>query len=54
MAGIAQPGAGGGVQSGVKLKLFVMMVLQFFIWGAWLPLVFPYMGKIGFTGDQQA
>ena len=24
----------------VRLKLFLMMVLQFFIWGAWLPLIF--------------
>ena len=31
-----------------------MMALEFFIWGAWLPLVWPYMTAIGFTGDQQA
>ena len=51
MAGTAQPDAVG---NGVKLKLFIMMVLQFFVWGAWLPLVFPYMGKIGFTDEQTA
>jgi len=37
-----------------RLKLFVMMVLQFFIWGAWLPPIFGYMPAIGFTGTQQA
>lgn len=36
------------------MRLFIMMVLEFFIWGAWLPLVFPYMGNIKFTADQQA
>ena len=30
------------------------MVLQFFIWGAWLPPIFGYMPAIGFTGTQQA
>jgi nucleoside transporter len=28
-------------------KLFIMMVLEFFIWGAWLPLIWGYMGKDG-------
>ncbi len=28
-------------------KLFVMMVLEFFIWGAWLPLIWDYMGNDG-------
>lgn len=37
-----------------KLKLFLMMGLEFFIWGAWLPLIWPYMTAIGFSGDQQA
>ena len=31
-----------------------MMVLQFFIWGAWLPLVWRYLGGLGFTGAQIA
>ncbi len=34
---------------GVRLKLFVMMVLQFFIWGAWLPLIFGYLPGLGFA-----
>jgi nucleoside transporter len=37
-----------------RLKLFVLMVLQLFIWGAWLPLIWPYMSEIGFSGSQQA
>ena len=28
-------------------KLFVMMILEFFIWGAWLPLIWGYMGADG-------
>jgi nucleoside transporter len=42
------------MKSTVRNKLFVMMVLEFFIWGAWLPLVWPYMGELGFTGSQIA
>lgn len=38
----------------IRFKLFIMMVLEFFIWGAWLPLIFPYMTGIGFDADQQA
>jgi hypothetical protein len=26
-----------------RFWLFVMMVLEFFIWGAWLPLIFGYL-----------
>lgn len=38
-----------------RWKLFAMMVLQFFIWGAWLPLIFGYIDKgLGFTPGQQA
>jgi nucleoside transporter len=37
-----------------RFKLFVMMVLQFFIWGAWLPLIFGYLPSLGFTPAQQA
>jgi nucleoside transporter len=40
----------------MRLKLFIMMVLELFIWGAWLPLVWSYIGTDGlnFTGNQQA
>ena len=37
----------------MKLRLSVMMFLQYAIWGAWLPILFPYlMGHLGFTLDQ--
>lgn len=42
------------MNSNIKFKLFIMMVLEFFIWGAWLPPVFGYMPAIGFTPTQQA
>jgi nucleoside transporter len=35
-------------------RLFVMMVLQFFIWGAWLPLIFGYLPSLGFAPSQQS
>jgi MFS family permease len=37
-------------------KLFIMMVLEFFIWGAWLPPLFHLMGAkegLNFTAGQQ-
>ncbi|HEX5052665.1 MAG TPA: MFS transporter [Planctomycetota bacterium] len=37
-----------------RWKLFVMMVLQFFIWGAWLPPLFGIMPGLGFSGTEQA
>ncbi len=37
-----------------RFKLFLMMVLQFFIWGAWLPLIFGYLPSLGFTPGEQA
>jgi nucleoside transporter len=42
------------MKSSIRNRLFVMMVLEFFIWGAWLPLVWPYMGDLGFTSTQIA
>ena len=38
----------------VRLKLFVMMFLEFFIWGAWLPLIFGYLPSLGFTAGEQS
>lgn len=38
----------------IRLKLFVMMALEFFIWGAWLPLIFGYLPSLGFTHAQQS
>ncbi len=38
----------------ITFKLSVMMFLEFFIWGAWLPLIFGYLPSLGFTGLQMA
>ena len=35
-------------------RLFIMMVMEFFIWGAWLPLIFSYLPSLGFAPIQQA
>src|SRR6187401_964607 len=35
-------------------RLFLMMVLEFFIWGAWLPLIFGYLPSLGFSPGQQS
>ncbi|NTU51405.1 MAG: nucleoside permease, partial [Candidatus Aminicenantes bacterium] len=35
-------------------RLFLMMVMEFFIWGAWLPLIFSYLPSLGFTPIQQS
>jgi MFS family permease len=35
----------------VRLKLFIMMVLEFFIWGAWLPLIFGYLPALDFSSS---
>jgi len=39
-----------------RARLFLMMVLEFFIWGAWLPLIWTYMGPDGlnYSSSQQA
>ncbi len=37
----------------LRLKLSVMMFLQFFIWGAWFELGFDYIPKLGFNNDWQ-
>jgi len=40
--------------SSCKGRLFFMMVLEFFIWGAWLPLIFGYLPSLGFSPGQQS
>ena len=42
------------MNSSIRGKLFLMMVLEFFIWGAWLPLIFGYLPALGFTPTQQS
>jgi nucleoside transporter len=40
-------------QSSIKIKLFLMMILEIAIWGAWQIKIFSYMGMLGFNQDQQ-
>ncbi len=42
------------MNASIRLKLFVMMALEFFIWGAWLPLIFGYLPSLGFSPGEQA
>ncbi|MCC7422837.1 MAG: MFS transporter [Planctomycetaceae bacterium] len=43
------------MNSAIRFKLSVMMFLEFFIWGAWLPPSFGFFGSegLGFTDMQQ-
>src|SRR6476620_9423602 len=38
----------------IRLKLILMMVLEFFIWGAWFPLIFGYLPSLGFSAVEQS
>lgn len=38
---------------GLRIRLSVMMFLEFFIWGAWLPLIFGYLPSLEFTPAEQ-
>ena len=40
-------------QSSIKIKLFLMMILEIAIWGAWQIKIFSYMGMLGFSAGQQ-
>jgi nucleoside transporter len=42
------------MNNSVRFKLFLMMVLEFFIWGAWLPLIFGYLPSLKFTPGEQS
>src|SRR5437764_767778 len=42
------------MNAAIRFKLFLMMVLEFFIWGAWLPLIFGYLPSLGFTPGEQS
>src|SRR4029079_11017171 len=37
----------------IRMRLSVMMFLEFLIWGAWYPLIFGYLPAIGFDNNQQ-
>src|SRR5947207_14526662 len=41
------------MNKGIRFKLFVMMVLEIAIWGAWQVQIFNYMPMLGFQGWQQ-
>src|SRR6187200_1105149 len=43
----------GLMNMSIRSKLFLMMVLEFFIWGAWLPLIFSYLPSLGFSATEQ-
>ncbi|HVM49234.1 MAG TPA: MFS transporter [Candidatus Acidoferrum sp.] len=38
----------------IRFKLFLMMVLEFFIWGCWLPLIYGYLPSLQFSPGEQA
>jgi len=38
----------------IRFKLFLMMVLEFFIWGCWLPLIYGYLPSLGFNATQRS
>jgi nucleoside transporter len=38
----------------IRFRLFLMMVLEFFIWGCWLPLIYSYLPSLKFTPAEQA
>ena len=38
----------------IRFKLFLMMVLEFFIWGAWLPLIFGYLPSLEILPGEQS
>ena len=42
------------MKKAIHLKLFLMMALEFFIWGCWLPLIYGYLPSLGFTPAEQS
>jgi nucleoside transporter len=38
----------------IRFKLFLMMVLEFFIWGCWLPLIYGYLPSLKFSPGEQS
>src|SRR6187401_3213429 len=42
------------MEKSVRNKLFVMMILEIAIWGAWLPLIFGYLPSLGFNASEQS
>lgn len=47
------PSTAAPLDSGLRARLSLMMFLQYAIWGAWLPLLWPFLnGSKGFDGGQ--
>ena len=42
------------MNTAIRFRLFIMMVLEFFIWGAWFPLIFGYLPSLGFSASEQS
>src|SRR3974377_359422 len=42
------------MNNSIRVRLFIMMVLEFFIWGAWLPLIYGYLPSLGFSPAEQS
>jgi nucleoside transporter len=42
------------MKSSIRFRLFIMMVLEFVVWGCWLPLIYGYLPSLGFSAWQQA
>ena len=42
------------MNTSIRFRLFVMMVLEFFIWGCWLPLIYSYLPSLKFSPIEQA
>src|SRR5499433_225016 len=42
------------MNTAIRFRLFIMMVLEFFIWGCWLPLIYGYLPSLGFSPVEQA
>src|SRR5436190_19836191 len=42
------------MNTAIRFRLFIMMVLEFFLWGCWLPLLYGYLPSLGFSPVEQA
>jgi nucleoside transporter len=42
------------MSTAIRLRLSIMLALEFFIWGCWLPLIYGYLPSLNFSPGQQA
>ncbi|HEV2395134.1 MAG TPA: MFS transporter [Verrucomicrobiae bacterium] len=40
------------MNTSIRFRLFLMMILEFFIWGCWLPLIYNYLPSLGFSASR--